>query len=324
MSHFERLCLALFVISASLCCGYCVKLFSGKWRFNEAKLTLFRKKSQEIAIFGLLPFSAMLSLWGLPEPKPQLLLLPLLGLLSYIFGGLLALAGAKLLRLTKIQTGSFYCCGSFTNLGAVGGLVSLLFLGENAIALVALYRVLEEVYYFGMAFPVARFFGSQNVNSNVATKKLFFNPVLLLIVLALAFGIALNLGRVARPEIFGSIASISMLCATVVFLFSIGMTLRFGPVWNYWKEGLAMCLIKFLFSPIIILSLAAIMGLATIENGLPFKTVAILSCMPVAMTALVPPSLFDLDIDLANACWIFTTLGLIAVLPVLMLLLPHV
>ena len=41
------------------------------------------------------------------------------------------------------------------------------------------------------------------------------------------------------------------------------------------------------------------------------------------MTALVPPTLFHLDVDLANACWIFSTLGLVAVLPLLMLLLPR-
>ena len=45
--------------------------------------------------------------------------------------------------------------------------------------------------------------------------------------------------------------------------------------------------------------------------------------MPVAMTALVPPSLFSLDLDLANACWIFSTLALVAVLPALLLVLPR-
>ena len=44
--------------------------------------------------------------------------------------------------------------------------------------------------------------------------------------------------------------------------------------------------------------------------------------MPVAMTALVPPSLFRLDLDLANACWIFSTLALVAVLPALLVILP--
>ena len=44
--------------------------------------------------------------------------------------------------------------------------------------------------------------------------------------------------------------------------------------------------------------------------------------MPVAMNALIPPSLFRLDLDLANACWVFTTLELVLVLPILIIILP--
>ena len=38
------------------------------------------------------------------------------------------------------------------------------------------------------------------------------------------------------------------------------------------------------------------------------------------MTAFAPPSLFRLD--LANACWIFSALALVAVLPALLVILP--
>ncbi|WP_303996728.1 hypothetical protein [Desulfovibrio piger] len=44
--------------------------------------------------------------------------------------------------------------------------------------------------------------------------------------------------------------------------------------------------------------------------------------MPVAMTALVPPALFGLDVDMANALWIFSTLALVVILPVLYFVLP--
>jgi hypothetical protein len=43
--------------------------------------------------------------------------------------------------------------------------------------------------------------------------------------------------------------------------------------------------------------------------------VIILSSMAVAFSALIPPSIYDLDLDLANACWFFTT-AFIVVLPV--------
>ena len=58
------------------------------------------------------------------------------------------------------------------------------------------------------------------------------------------------------------------------------------------------------------------------DGGLPLKVVTILSAMPVAMNALIPPSLFRLDLDLANACWVFTTMELVVILPVLVIILP--
>jgi hypothetical protein len=64
------------------------------------------------------------------------------------------------------------------------------------------------------------------------------------------------------------------------------------------------------------------LGLGDADDGLALKTVAVLASMPVAMNALIPPSLFNLDLDLANACWIGSTTALIVVLPALHLLLP--
>jgi predicted permease len=54
---------------------------------------------------------------------------------------------------------------------------------------------------------------------------------------------------------------------------------------------------------------------------LPLKVVIILSSMPVAFNALIPPSIYDLDLDLANSCWFFTTALLIITLPMLLIVL---
>lgn len=79
-----------------------------------------------------------------------------------------------------------------------------------------------------------------------------------------------------------------------------------------------MSLIKFFFVPILASSLAYLLGFATIDDGLPLKVVIILSSMPVAFNALIPPSIYDLDLDLANSCWFFTTALLMIILPLLL------
>jgi len=108
---------------------------------------------------------------------------------------------------------------------------------------------------------------------------------------------------------------------TVLLLASIGMALKFRRVQDYIKECVAVSLIKFVLVPVLTVSLAYLIGFDTIDKGLPLKVIFILSAMPVAFNALIPPSIYDLDIDLANSCWFFTTAMLVVVLPLLLLVL---
>lgn len=324
MPYLPRLLSTIAIIFCSIAIGWLARRAAetGKIPIAATSLEKLRKYLQTSAIFFLLPFSAMLSLWGLPHPRAELLILPLLGLLSYICGGIMAICAARLLRLDRRQSGSFFCCGTFTNIGAVGGLVCLFFLGENTIALVALYRLVEELYYFSIAFPIAQWFGSADSNTRFNLRAFRISPMLIAVILALLLGITLNLAQVYRPSMCTQLASLSMVIATVFFLFSIGITLHFTRLKGDIGKSIVICAIKFIGIPAIVIPVAWACGLGQFESGLPLKTVAILCSMPVAMTALVPPSLFGLDVDLANACWIFSTVCLVIVLPALMWLLP--
>ncbi len=84
--------------------------------------------------------------------------------------------------------------------------------------------------------------------------------------------------------------------------------------------GRLKALIKFAIVPLCAITAAWFIGYGQIDHGLPLKVVTIFACMPVAFNALIPPSIYDLDLDLANACWFFTTSALIVVLPVLLVL----
>lgn len=326
MSHFERLVLSLVIIFASLSVGYLVQCLqkAAIWRISDAGFQNSRKTLQKFAIFFLMPGSAMLSLWGLPAPGPGLLVLPFVGTLSYIIGGWLALKAGRLQGMTRSQLGSYYGCGAFTNLGAVGGLVCLILLGENTIALVALYRLLEEIYFFGIAYPIASSYADKAEAITFSLRRFKPHPGIAIIIAALSLGILLNLTGVSRPDALSPLASAMMIAGTVFLLVSIGMNLHLSATFRYIKPALVICVIKFLCMPVLITGLAFCLGAAALEGGLAIKTICVLSSMPVAMYALVPPSLFDLDIDLANTCWIISTLGLFLVIPMLIFILPHI
>jgi len=320
-----RLLLTLFIIFVSLIAGYAFQQWvkSGRSPFDDDSMKALRLRIQKVAMFGLIPISAMLSLWGLPSPDARLLALPALGLAAWICGGAMALVLSRIMGLDRRQAGSMFCCGTFTNIGAVGSLVSVMMFGEQTIAIAALYRLCEELYYFGIAMPVARWHSLPlGEKAAFSLRDFRLEPVLKVILLALGLGITLNIAGVPRPALFGPLSSTAMILGTVCFLLSIGMSLRISRMACYARQSAAISLIKFVGCPVIIVALAMLCGLGDIEGGLPLKVVAILSAMPVAMNALIPPSLFDLDLDLANACWVFTTLELIVVLPILAIILP--
>ncbi len=321
----DRLVLTLLIIFLSLAAGWMLqrRVAGGKCGLSVEGALRLRLNMQKAAMFGLIPLSAMLSLWGLPAPDSRLLSLPALGVAAWTAGGVLSIVLSRVLGLDGRQTGSMYCCGTFTNIGAVGTLVCVMNLGEQTIAYTALYRLCEEMYYFALACPVARWLGESG-GGRLTLQNFRIEPALRLVLLALGLGLVLNLAGVPRPESFGFAASAAMLAGTVCFLLAIGMSLRLSSVREYLPQCAALCLLKFLALPLIMVALAALTGLEGVDGGRPLKVVFILSAMPVAMNALLPPALYGLDEDMANAAWIVTTLALAVVLPVLLLRLPLV
>ncbi|MBQ7618181.1 MAG: hypothetical protein IJS50_04835 [Desulfovibrio sp.] len=319
-----RLIISLVLIFLSLLAGYWYqrKVLGPNQSLatspKKEKLFKLRDRLQFFAFFLLMPLSSMLSLWGLPDPDQRLLCLPLFGLCAWTLGGILSLWGGHLLRLPRPQIGSLFCCGAFSNIGAVGGLVCVLFFGEMTIAYVALYRLLEEIFYYGLAIPVASRY-REDPSKAVTVQGLHISHLLICIVAALACGFLLNFFKIPRPDFLGTIAAQASILAATLALFSIGLGLTPSKLTSYKLPCGIVLICKFLLIPICLTLAAYLLGLGQIEGGLPLRVVLILSCMPVAMNALLPPALLGLDLDLANACWIQSTLALALVLPILAL-----
>lgn len=80
-------------------------------------------------------------------------------------------------------------------------------------------------------------------------------------------------------------------------------------------------MIKFAAVPGSVYLVGSLLGLGGVDGGLPLRVSVALASMPVAFTAMVPPTLYDLDVDLANMAWFVTTALLAVVVPALWLLL---
>jgi predicted permease len=216
-----------------------------------------------------------------------------------------------------------YGCGSFTNIGSIGALICFIFLGEQGFALVPIYKIFEELSYYTIGFPIAKYYSSSEKTEKTLDriKSLGKDPFILTALSSIVLGGLLNWAGVQRPEFFRTVVSAFVPLGTILLLTSIGLALKFRRVRDYLRECISVSIIKFVLVPFSASFLAYMIGFGNIDNGLPLKVVIILSSMPVAFNALIPPSIYDLDLDLANSCWFFTTALLMIILPLLLIVL---
>lgn len=316
----------LMMIIISLTAGHIVKTLHNKKIIRlPFPIERIRKSLQRLTLIGLIPITVTTSVWIAPIKDLQIITLPFIGLFALAAGSLLALFFAGPLKLNRKQKAVYFVSGGFSNLGSLGGLISFILLGEAGFALVSFYIFLERIWYFGVGFPYARshsFEDGTKENSKVILKKMFIDPFVLITLLSMTAGIILNLSGLNRPEIFELINAILVPMGSVVILISIGMGMRLSAVGNYIKPGLVMILIKALIIPVVIVSISWLLGMGNISNGLPLKVILILSAMPIGFTALVPPSIYDLDLDMANSCWLISNAALLIIVPLLSILVP--
>ena len=316
------------IIFFGLALGYVIQVLHRRRRlYLPLSIDKLRILLQKVALLGLNPVAIVGAIWIVRIKDVGLMALPFIGFFSLLTGGLLALGAARMLKLDSRKTGAIFGCGSFTNIGSIGMLVCFVFLGEAGFALVPIYKIFEEVFYYSVGFPIAKYYsGAAQKDVGIATrlKGLIRDPFILVAVSSLILGALLNLSGLPRPVIYGTINAVVVPLATILLLTSIGMALRFSRVGDYLAECISVSMIKFVLVPVSASTLAWFIGFGSIDDALPLKVVVILSSMPVAFNALIPPSIYDLDLDLANSCWFVSTALLVVVLPLLLIVLGHI
>jgi Predicted permeases len=228
------------LIATGLLLGYGIRLLFEKGVLGpNERLGRLRSFLQRLVLLGLGPVTFAGALWIVEIREPKIALLALIGAFCHIFGGAAAALVARLFRMAPPQAGAFFCCGFFTNVGAIGGLVIFMFLGEEGYAMVPLFKLLEELVYYGIGFPVARLYsdGAKKKAGGSLLPRLLRDPFLRVAVGGLVLGTALNLSGIPRPAFYSSLNSLLIPLSTVLLLASIGMAMRFGKTALYLKEG---------------------------------------------------------------------------------------
>ena len=318
---FNSIITSLAIIFFGLIVGYIIQQLEQR-RIIRLPISLerLRKLLQKIGLLFFMPISFIGALWIIKIDNIKIAALPFLGIFALLTGGVLSLAAARFLRLERKDTGSMFICGAFTNIGSIGALICYVFLGEEGFALVPVYKLFEQLIYYAVGFPIAKSFSNNTIKKEniISQLKIVFTDIFVIVALiSIVIGTFFNLSGIQRPIFYKSINAIFIPTGTAILLASIGLAMKFGKVRNYIKQSITVSIIKFVLVPLIISTIAFFLGYGKMEGGLPLKVVIILSSMPVAFAALIPASIYDLNLDLANSCWLVTTLSLIVILPLL-------
>lgn len=304
--------------------GYLCQKVTNKYQWlppdSQNKIAIFLQK---MGMIWLITITFIGSLWIFDiESITKVISLPFVGVIATITGGFFAVMVSKHYHYSRINTGSMFTCGYFSNNVTLGGMICFFFLGEEGYALVPIYTFLLRIFYFGIGYPIASMYSDDFVKEKEMSRKMIEvlkDPFFYTGVGSVVIGLYLNLGPYERPEIYASMNKILVPMSTFILLFSVGLTFRFSRVFKYVKECLMISMIKFMAVPASVLVVSLLLGYQSISNGLPLKVSLILSTMPVAFNSVIAANIYRLNIDLVNSCWIFTTFGVLFILPILFL-----
>ncbi len=308
---------SLLLVFTGLSAGYLLQ------RIRPADYRRVRQRIQVFSLVFLSPFTIISTVWIAPWRHWEMFSLPLIGVTALMLGSFSALFLGRRMGMSREQQGVYFVCGGFSNLGSLGGLISYMLLGEGGYALVPFYSLFERFWYFLAGFPMAKSVSPTcaGTGKRLSVKQILLDPFVSVTLASTLAGMALNL-TLPRPPVLGRINGVLIPVSSFVLMVSIGLAMKFGPMRSHLKAGLVMGGIKGLLLPLYGLTVGLLFGLGHVAEGLPLRLVLIECAMPVGFTALVPPTMYDLDLDLANTCWFLTTMGLVFVVPLLGLILP--
>ncbi len=278
----------------------------------------------KIACLGyLIPPVVVIAIIQRPLSGTNVLAMGAIGVTCLLCGALLGRIYIAIRRMPPRQAGAFLGCASMANMFSFGGLIVFSFWKNDGLQQLYLFELFKHFLYFGVFYPWCATFGralGQKRPSLIGSFRAY--PITLIPIGAVVIGLVMNFVihgvnalSVTLPDWLMSVNGILVPLHVGLLTFAVGLTLRPSRISSYWLECMAVNVIAFVARPAITAGAAmACLALGWIDM-LGFRAAILLAAMPVAFNSLIPPALYDLDMDLANSCWICSTVVMLIMVP---------
>lgn len=272
-------------------------------------------------IFLFYPLLSILSFWVLPLTW-NLIWFPIFGAILCFLPGVLAHLISKNKYESSLDTGSYMLSAMLSNLGTLGGLCAFILYGEAGFAYTQLVVLMQVAVIFLFCYPLSQYYYSKeqgDQKNRISIGRLLFNSNQLP-VLGLIIGLLLYWFNVPRPGIFGQIVSPLVHIAAWTALIPVGHVTDFSAIKQYYRSTFDLVPIKFLMTPLISYLIAKVV----FDDPMMVNTILILACMPTAINAVITAKIHNLNVHIATASFVATTvLFLLVVYPSLLFFLTN-
>ena len=204
-----------------------------------------------------------------------------------------------------------------SNIGhTLAGFITLLLFSDEGYAYNALLVWPMSIFFIFVWLPLARHWGSPSGSSLARSffQTLFSSQALIL--LGLITGTVLNFMNVPMGPVWILVLKGMVYSSTVLIMFAMGCRLHLGRMWGYQQILKWIYLVKFLIHPLIVIALCLAFGIHGVAAGSLF----IAGCASIGVNVISFATLYDLDVDLANAGYLWSTvIFMLIILPLVIL-----
>ncbi len=311
----KKLALSLGIILFGIIAGQIVKHVSKNKSVEQvAKTSSTLDKIRLTAFLIFNPVVMVNAYWIIDFSTISMLVLPFICLTLLFCGGMIGLLVSKIRKHSDQERAAMFGCCSFSNLGTIGGLLVLIFLGEEAYTIAALYFLFENFYNYLFAYPMIKTLGEGKSEGKRNLLGIFKDPAIIIYVSAIFVGLALNFAGIKRPDFMTSYNNLMVPLTSFMLTFAISYKMEFQKIKSSMVEGFICIGIKYVFCPILAVSVAYAFGLQNIADGLVIKTLIIMSMTPCGFNSILTPTIYKADKDVANSVWIMNMVALVVVI----------
>ncbi len=312
----QKMVLSFGVILLGLLVGQLIKKYNKKLPVGaQVKLSSTIEVIRKFAFFVLNPLILVNSYWIIDFSNVSIFVLPVICIIVLSLNGLLGTFFSKKLQHTSEQKASMFATSTFSNLGTIGGLITFSFFGEKAFALSAMFIFFESFYNYLIAYPIVKAIGENTKNKLLSITDFLKDPSIVIYVSAVFIGSMLNISPIERPQFMTVYNDTMIPIVSFLLITAIAFKMNLGKTKSFAKEGFIVVFLKFCVAPIIGISLCYIFGINQLEGGLVTKVVAIMTMVPCGFNAIMVPTIYKADKDLANTGWLFSMFALVLVVP---------